>query len=245
MSDRHTELLLEELLLEGVESWNARRQKDSDFIPNFQDESIDCKLRSSGFQLPYDLRGVNFLNSTLRGAKLRNADLSGACFVSADLTNADLSGSNLAGARFVGAKLENTKLHKSTLTNANLAGVKLLKADLFEQRLEHKEHCDLCPIKDVSGLLDECRKLHNLYRDNNLVFYYRGESRSGWELRPAVMRATDGTFPFREHEAEMLVDLMSRWPEPFDNERSALAYWVLAQHHGLKTRLLDVRGIQA
>ena len=33
---------------------------------------------------------------------------------------------------------------------------------------------------------------------------------------------------------------MSRRPAPFDNERSALAYWVLAQHHGLKTRLLDI-----
>ena len=233
--NRHTELLLE-----GVDSWNERRRTDSDFIPNFQDENIDCKLWSRGVQPPYDFRRVNFCRATLRGARLRNADLSGASFVLSDLTNADLSGSNLADARFVDAKLENTKLHKTNLTNANLAGVELFRADLFENVLDRKEHCDLRPVKDVSGLLDECKKLHTLYEDANLIFYYRGESRSGWELRPAVMRAAGGTFPLREHEAEMLVDLMSRWPEPFDNERSALAYWVLAQHHGLKTRLLDV-----
>ena len=38
----------------------------------------------------------------------------------------------------------------------------------------------------------------------------------------------------------MLLELMSQRPEDFVAARSALAQWVLAQHHGLKTRLLDV-----
>ncbi len=38
----------------------------------------------------------------------------------------------------------------------------------------------------------------------------------------------------------MLLELMSRRPDDFTNVSSALSQWVLAQHHGLKTRLLDI-----
>ena len=38
----------------------------------------------------------------------------------------------------------------------------------------------------------------------------------------------------------MLLDLMSRRPSDFNDTTSALGQWVRAQHHGLKTRLLDI-----
>ena len=38
----------------------------------------------------------------------------------------------------------------------------------------------------------------------------------------------------------MLLDMMTRRPEDFAGTPSALSQWVTAQHHGLKTRLLDV-----
>lgn len=38
----------------------------------------------------------------------------------------------------------------------------------------------------------------------------------------------------------MLFDLMSQRPQDFIEVNSALSQWVLAQHHGLKTRLLDI-----
>ena len=45
---------------------------------------------------------------------------------------------------------------------------------------------------------------------------------------------------FAESERSMLVDLLTQRPGDFDNVRSALGQWVLAQHHGLKTRFLDI-----
>ena len=38
----------------------------------------------------------------------------------------------------------------------------------------------------------------------------------------------------------MLLDLMSQRPEDFIGATSALSQWVIAQHHGFKTRLLDI-----
>lgn len=55
-------------------------------------------------------------------------------------------------------------------------------------------------------------------------------------MRPAK----DGKYWYRAKEAEMLQNLMARRPEEFQNAQSALSEWVMAQHHGLKTRLLDI-----
>ena len=70
---------------------------------------------------------------------------------------------------------------------------------------------------------------------SDIVFYFRGESENGWDLRPSVMR--DG---FITSESDMLIELTSRRPDEFAGMTSALPRWVLAQHHGLRTRFLDV-----
>ena len=44
----------------------------------------------------------------------------------------------------------------------------------------------------------------------------------------------------RAFERDMLVELIARRPEEFSSMPSALAQWMLAQHHGLHTRFLDV-----
>ena len=78
------------------------------------------------------------------------------------------------------------------------------------------------------------------YKDS-IVLYFRGESRFSWELRPSLMRVCPaGHTPFRSVEAEMLNDLMTRQPESFGGLTSAIMEWVFAQHHGLRTRLLDI-----
>ena len=50
--------------------------------------------------------------------------------------------------------------------------------------------------------------------------------------------ANDNTL--RAFERNMLIDIMASRPEEFSSMPSALAKWVLAQHHGLKTRFLDI-----
>ena len=97
-------------------------------------------------------------------------------------------------------------------------------------------------IKSIENLLEACRDLQNEHGDD-VQFYFRGERSTSWELRPSVMRCSEedkDKFPFRAWEGEMLNELMSRQPEAFSGLTSAFSQWVLAQHYGLKTRLLDI-----
>ena len=67
------------------------------------------------------------------------------------------------------------------------------------------------------------------------ILYFRGESRDNWELSSSVRRS--GLILY---ESEMLTELIARRPEEFRDRATAISQFVLAQHHGLKTRFLDV-----
>ena len=135
------------------------------------------------------------------------------------------------------ASLAGTKLGTAILIGANFNGAKPWQAFLYP-----KEELELSPeqgqlsdsrVEKVGDLLDTIGKVKGMHE--GAAHYFRGEPRCGWEMRPSVMRGG-----FSEYESEMLRDVMSRRPQEFGGTPSALAQWVLAQHHLLKTRFLDV-----
>ena len=238
-----------ELLLEGVEAWNRRREQE-DFTP--------------------DLSGAG-----LYEANLANANLSHACLINTNLFDTNLFNTNLFKAQLIGASLTDANLTSANLRNAILTNAELFDSDLIGADLSHSEPWeaklysrstdegtiqgaageaqeDKKKIKSIECLLQECRDLRDKYKNkkhsDNILFYFRGESRiferenrTPRKLRPSVMRSSpEGEFPLRKSEGEILLDLMSRQPEAFSGLTSAIGQWVLAQHHELRTRLLDI-----
>ena len=186
--------------------------------------------------------GARFVGGSLRGAKLLLAQLPDAKFWDVDLTSAQLVGANLKGAQFWRCKLKGAHLYNADLVGADLVESRPWTALLFfpSQDGTTSVSFDTEIVNGIDDLLNGCRELREVLTDD-MVLYFRGESRCCWDLRPSVMRVThEGKTPFRSAEGEMLNDLMIREPETFNGLGSTLAEWVLAQHHGLKTRLLDI-----
>ena len=209
-----------------------------------------------------DLRSSRLWNAKLAGARLvvamlDDADLSGARLPGSFLTNAQLRRTHLFGADLTdadlrGAYLEDTYLCFATLDGADLSTATLLGVDLSGSHpWKAKLFPELDPVADpsatpprrqiasVAELLEHCEALR-AGAPPDRQFYFRGEARNTWPLRPNAMRFRGGVARHRAHEGEMLLELMSRRPEDFASASTALDQWVLAQHHGLPTRLLDI-----
>ena len=199
-----------------------------------------------------ELGGADFSEADLRSAKLRGVRAEGASFSGADLSGADLGGGRFARADFTnanlaGADIEGVDLSRSVLTGvADITCTYPRKSVLFPEPTSGKSRVSLPPekIESIASLLIECQLFRDHYKagepdryfNEYYVFYFRGENRVSWDLKPSVKRQGF----FSRKESEMLLDLMSRRPEDFAGVRSAISQLVLAQQHGLKTRLLDV-----
>ena len=215
-----------------------------------------------------DLSGADLQDAELEGAILKDVDLSGAELGGANFNHAILSKAKLGNVKALKTRFNSADLSGADLQDAELEGADLLAAKLIQANFTNTKpwnsHLYLFPedqnqekhipnftkeIKNVTGLVDICKELKNHYEDdstknffgNDWQFYYRGQCESSWKLFPSVMRPSENeTYPFRIKEGEMLLDLMSRRPEDFIGVSSALSQWVIAQHYGLKTRLLDI-----
>ena len=211
---------------------------------------------------------ANLKNAYLANSRLDEAALQNALLDKADLYAASLCGARMSGARLYRtmlskadltntilrftflkeADLSHATLHGTDLSSTNLTGAELGSSHPWKAKLYRDSDsmsssyqdvkCDK-QINCVADLIEQCNKLD--VNRSDAVIYFRGEHTSEWELRPSVMRCSGlGDLPLRSKESSMLLDLMSRRPDDFTDSTSALDQWVLAQHHGLKTRLLDV-----
>ncbi len=142
--------------------------------------------------------------------------------------------------------LANSDLVHANLTGADLGWSRFWQAKLYPDSNQVAKTASqpgisnaVQKIESVADLIEKCLEMRNRY--DGFTLYFRGERDRAWILQPSVMRPScDGTFKLRAHEAEMLSDLISRRPTDFHGMTSALEQIVVAQHHGLKTRLLDV-----
>ena len=235
---------------------------------NFADSRLNTPFTTASVDLRHaNLHSADFRRTVLSNAKLDDANLSNAGLDDADLAEASLRRCVLASARLprtnlFGADLTDAKLRLAYLEGADLCFATLHNADLTTAVLTRVDlSCSqpwtakLFPphnfastlakspperqITCIADLLRHCSELRN-ETPTGRVFYFRGESENGWVLSPSVMRSKNGIPLLRRHEGEMLLELMSQRPEDFATAPTALAQWVVAQHHGLKTRLLDI-----
>ena len=190
-----------------------------------------------------DFTGAQFVGGSSRGARFHSAKFIKTLFIEHDLTAAQFNGAELQETRFIQCTLRQAHLYNEDLFGADFVLSRPWTALLYWPSTDDNvgpQSFDEEEIHGVNDLLDRGREFREVH-GNEVVLYFRGESRRFPALSPSVMRNPETEeAPLRSVEGDMLDDLMTRQPEAFNGLGSTLAQWVLAQHHGLRTRLLDI-----
>ena len=162
---------------------------------------------------------ASFEEANLSGANLPGSNFAISRFANANLTNADLTDSDFGRADFSNANLFNSNLTGSNLANASLSGANLLGTRPWTAVLYSGESTLLEPIRSnpvhIATISDLLATIQSIGVD--IPLYYRGESKLGWSLSPALFRDD-----FAEVEEKMLNDLISRRPHDFNGMATAL-----------------------
>lgn len=92
------------------------------------------------------------------------------------------------------------------------------------------------PDKKIGSLSRFLQQIDKLGVDGTELRYFRGHSKTSFELKPSIFRNSG----WINNEATMLKELILRCPEEFDGRLTTFQCLVKMQHYGLPTRLLDV-----
>ena len=238
--------------------WNANREQPGrlDLTKTNIAKSLQNAGRLTESGRP-DLRGYDLSYADLSGSYLDKVDLSAAeCFSTkfedawlkdADLTDTECSFVEFRNARLDNATLSGTTFDNSLLTGVHLEGTRFWTANLFDLIEQIQSILSTGPRASLRGtvgrvatLLRKIQYLKEHYASQPLPeplhMYYRGEASDRWSLTPSVMRSAR----FQKSEAQMLVEMRSKRPQDFANETTAIGHMVIARHHELPTRLMDV-----
>ena len=189
-----------------------------------------------------DLAGADLTNAILADADLTDSTLVGADLTRANLTHADLTRADLTRADLTRADLTRADLTGATLTDATLTDAVFTNAILDDRaRSTIQEPVRIAanitkPIMSIDIFISEVSAIDALPVEQPMRLYFRGEPCIYGSLAPSAARK-DSLF---KHESEMLRALILRHPDEFGFSLPALAQWSIAQHHGLKTRFLDI-----
>ena len=233
---------------QGVDYWNNLRQREH-FQPDLSDDGRNSEIPT--LFVDKDLTGINLSEANLTLANLSNtnltnADLTRTTFSATNLTNTNFTAADLTGSFHLGFSITGTKFRRAILNNAKLDYTSYVDVDMQEAQTwtasfdlyrpsSIQKDINIKCITTVSDLLTFIKKANG-----EDTLYFRGEPGIYDRLEPSLMRKRQNGKSLLNFERDMLREIISEHPLDFASTSSSLDQWVLAQHHFLKTRFLDI-----